>query len=131
MRWTDPPPRYLKLNVDGGFRDGHGTYNGLHRNEKGYWQWGFAGAAATEGPLHAEILALKVGLQMLIDRGLSQVIWRQIHLRYFISSTGMSVTTTHTSSISSLAKTSIQSYGVHLYYIPLVFVIFPPTIWLI
>lgn len=29
------PPGYLKLNVDGGFHDGRGTYGGVLRDKKG------------------------------------------------------------------------------------------------
>lgn len=61
------------VNLYYNIRDSHGTYGRLLRNEKGCWQWGFAGSITAEGPLHAEIIVLQVGMQMLSERGLSRV----------------------------------------------------------
>lgn len=52
-RWCKPPPGYIKLNVDGGFRDGIGTYGGVLRDNKGVWMWGFTGRSIAMDPLHA------------------------------------------------------------------------------
>ena len=39
-RWSKPPPGYLKLNVDGGYRDSCGVFGGVLRNDDGEWLWG-------------------------------------------------------------------------------------------
>ena len=46
--------------------DGHGTYGGLLRDELGNTQWGFTGNFPTSSPLHAELVALKVGFTTLV-----------------------------------------------------------------
>ena len=56
--WVKPPPSYLKLNVDGGFRDGKAVYCGVLRDDMGQWIWGYAGCFTGVSPLSAEIKAL-------------------------------------------------------------------------
>ena len=73
-QWSKPPPGYLKLNVYGGFLDSQGSFGGLLRNEDGVWQWGFAGRFDASSALQAELKALQVGLQALLDRNLTRVI---------------------------------------------------------
>ena len=36
-RWTPPHLRYLKLNVDGGFLDGRGSFEGILQDDQGCW----------------------------------------------------------------------------------------------
>ena len=74
-RWEKPPPGYLKLNVDGSFRDNQGTYGGVLRDEAGAWIWGFFGRCDDDNysALQAELMAIKVGLQALKERGLIRV----------------------------------------------------------
>ena len=64
-RWTVPPLGYRKLNVDGGFRDGRGVFGGVLRDKTGAWLWGIRGRSYATDLLHAEIIALKMGLQVL------------------------------------------------------------------
>ena len=59
---SKPPPEYLKLNVDGGFLDGQGTFGDLLRIEDGIWLWGFACKFKEFGPLHADLKALQMGM---------------------------------------------------------------------
>ena len=68
--WSRPPPGYVKLNVDGSYRDGCGTYGGILRDEDGNWVWGFSGKCNDSSPLHAELMGLREGLQALKDRGI-------------------------------------------------------------
>lgn len=69
-----PPPGYLKLNVDRGFRDGKAVYGGVLRDDTGKWVWGFAGCFNGNSSLSAEIRAIKEGLQLLVNHGCLRVI---------------------------------------------------------
>lgn len=42
--WMRPPPGCMKLNVDGGCRDGCAVVGGVL---EGYWLWGFTGIVRT------------------------------------------------------------------------------------
>ena len=67
-RWCKPPPGYLKLNVDGSFRDGRATFAGVLRDHRGVWMWGFTGVSHVSSSLAAELHALSQGLMLLIQR---------------------------------------------------------------
>lgn len=67
--WCKSPPGYMKLSVDGSFYDRQGTFGGLLRDDQGKWMWGFTGKSNANDPLHAELQCLRVGLQVLIDKG--------------------------------------------------------------
>lgn len=68
-RWCKPIPSYYKLNVDGSFGDGSTAFGGVLRDEQGNWVWGFADNSNMQSVLAAELLALRTGLQLLLDEG--------------------------------------------------------------
>ena len=72
--WSVPPPGYKKLNVDGGYRDGHGAFGGILRDDQGNWLWGIRGRSHAHDPLHAELIALKFGIQAIITKGESRIL---------------------------------------------------------
>lgn len=67
-KWFKPPPGYLKLNVDGCFCDGKGTYEGVLRDEEWKWISGFKGNSNAGDWLNAEILALRAGINALVEK---------------------------------------------------------------
>ncbi|KAM7514052.1 hypothetical protein LguiA_003635 [Lonicera macranthoides] len=73
-RWTCPPPSYVKLNIDGSYRDNCGTYAGILRYENGNWIWEFYGRCCRSNPLHAELLGMCEGLRAVRDRRVLRVL---------------------------------------------------------
>ena len=73
-RWFRPPPGYVKLNIDGSVRDGEATYGGLLRDDEGGWKWSFSGFCGFSSPLFAELMALKEGLQGLVNHHCLRII---------------------------------------------------------
>ena len=72
--WQKPPLGYMKLNVDEGFRDGQGTFGGVLRDDEGNVKWGFSGKSSAGDALHAELIAMKIGLQALLDKNCSRIL---------------------------------------------------------
>ncbi|KAJ1403682.1 Ribonuclease H domain [Sesbania bispinosa] len=74
--WKIPPMGFSKLNVDGSLHSSDGSMGsgGVLRSSTGAWIWGFSGFHGTGNVVHAELLALRIGLLHVWDTG-----FRRIH----------------------------------------------------
>ena len=84
VSWSCPPPSFLKLIVDGSLlsdEEGVAGMDGLIRDESGCWLVGFTGGLGQQSILFAhELMAIKMGLQLVWDRGIRILFAIQIHV---------------------------------------------------
>ncbi|OIT04530.1 hypothetical protein A4A49_65327, partial [Nicotiana attenuata] len=64
ISWTKPPTGWYKLNIDGAFdkAKASGGIGGIIRNHHGDWMIGYASKITPKTPIHAELMALHLGL---------------------------------------------------------------------
>ncbi|MQM13742.1 hypothetical protein Taro_046668 [Colocasia esculenta] len=77
VRWLTPPPRRLKLNVDGAFKmtSGEAGGGGILRDHEGNMCWAFALAYhGLNSSLAIEALALGDGLSICCSKGITEVL---------------------------------------------------------
>ncbi|KAE8709897.1 hypothetical protein F3Y22_tig00110328pilonHSYRG00789 [Hibiscus syriacus] len=69
--WKSPEPGWICLNVDGAVSSTtkHGAIGGVFRDNEGSWILGFNKALGILQPLHAELWAIYVGIQIAWDHG--------------------------------------------------------------
>ena len=72
VRWLPPSAGSFQLNVDGSVvtNPGRAGFGGLIRDDSGSWLTGFYGFISISSITHAELVALKVGLQVAWDQGI-------------------------------------------------------------
>lgn len=75
-RWSKPPDGFVKLNVDGSFREGEQRIGGggVVRNCHGKWEAAFSSMEPGENAFMAELLAICDGLHMTWNAGFRRVI---------------------------------------------------------
>ena len=76
LRWTLPERGFVKLNVDGSAlgTSEHSAAGGLCRDSNGEWCFGFTSRLGPGIALHAELQAIKFGLQIAWDRGFRKIL---------------------------------------------------------
>ncbi|XP_058185614.1 uncharacterized protein LOC131302837 [Rhododendron vialii] len=74
ITWHLPLAGEIKLNTDGSFYNPKKSgFGGVFRDSSGSWILGFYGKAESSSSLEAEIWALYRGLQIILDKGMSNV----------------------------------------------------------
>ncbi|OIT29739.1 hypothetical protein A4A49_59120, partial [Nicotiana attenuata] len=70
IKWLPPTHLSLKLNIDGSFKGKYkkGGIGGIFRNSRGDWILGYLNSAIAYTPAYMELLALKTGLQLALDK---------------------------------------------------------------
>lgn len=76
VRWQLPPTGLSKLNTDAAYSHSQKRmgFGGLVRDVRGTWVTGFMVGSVDGDPLMAEILALKMGLNLLSDCGIRSAV---------------------------------------------------------
>ncbi|XP_021724900.1 uncharacterized protein LOC110692208 [Chenopodium quinoa] len=74
-RWERPRGQTIKVNIDGSWRnDGRVGAGAIVRGSDGGWFFGKSWKTKARNPAEAELLAIRGGMQMVIDAGLKDAI---------------------------------------------------------
>ncbi|KAH0658744.1 hypothetical protein KY289_027492 [Solanum tuberosum] len=75
VKWEPPDPNTFKLNIDASVKNspGPGGLGGLVRNHLGYWIIGFFEHTPLTNPIRAKLLAIRRGLQIVVDHNLTPI----------------------------------------------------------
>ncbi|OIT23184.1 hypothetical protein A4A49_57177, partial [Nicotiana attenuata] len=75
IKWIPPTNHSFKLNIDGAFKGKYrkGGYGGVFRNGQGDWVLGYNNSAIAYTLVYMELLALKSGLQLALDKKLVDI----------------------------------------------------------
>ena len=76
VKWEWPPPRCIKINVDGSScgNPGDAGFGGLLRGADGHWIMGFHGFIGVANSLLPELMAIRMGLCLAWDHGYRRVL---------------------------------------------------------